>query len=864
MEITFLGGGNEIGASSALVEIGAHRILVDCGVRMSGDNVLPDFGLLAARGLPAVDAVVQTHAHFDHSGALPVFHQQYPATPVYMTPPTQALISILLQDSLRIAKSQFEAEGDLPPFPPAAVDSLMTRIIPVPFDTPTTLGSTSLVATWFPAGHILGAAAVGIEGNDHGKTVRVLFSGDLAVGNQLTVPGMPVPSAFRRPDVLVIESTYGNRLHSPRQAEEQRLLQWLASILDRQGKVLIPAFAIGRAQELALLCIRAMRQRHMPPFPVYLDGMVRSVCRTYTDFPTYQTAFCQRLTRDYGNPFLGAVDEVRMVAAPQEREKVLSGPPCVIIASSGMLSGGASADYAPVIAQSARNAIAITGYQDEESPGRRLLDLAAGKGDSLLIGGRSVAVQCDVTAYSLSAHADADELTRLIDSINPREVVLVHGDGAARTALADRLYRSTNQHRKVHLPRTGDTLQFGRRAPVHSPASPPAQVGIGQGDALDAATLPRLVEHLLTRPSAPPWSPAALLDLWYGTGSWDDTHFAALVALLDSKPPGLRRHPKRPQLYQVIDPAAPPPAPAAKPAPPRWTEQEIGARVAEALGADPDLYHVGFHLGMRQVRLRFAFPEVAAVRYREQFARVLEGTGWTVHLNKLPHQERLAEAACALVPDGYTAAQTARAAPGAQDRRPDARSTAPRRARVHPGGGPAGAHRLHARVCGHRVAAPGWRSAGDSPCRGHPTHGNERRLPGHRHRVCRGCRPRRGPTGRASKRGRRARWIELAFLTPEVAQQHEALLHQLSARTGYALTIKDEANQSGLVAYLQAVIPDAWQMQSTPSILRAKKLVRVTCASPPRPGSGAYLLIADRVRQETGWTLAVETRRRKT
>jgi hypothetical protein len=119
------------------------------------------------------------------------------------------------------------------------------------------------------------------------------------------------------------------------------------------------------------------------------------------------------------------------------------------------------------------------------------------------------------------------------------------------------------------------------------------------------------------------------------------------------------------------------------------------------------------------------------------------------------------------------------------------------------------------------------------------------------------------PYRKSLKAGPTGARIELAFLTPEVAQQHEALLHQLSARTGYTLTIKDEANQSGLVAYLQQVIPDAWQLQATPSILRAKKLVVVTCASPPRPGSGAYLLIADRVRQETGWTLAVETRRRR-
>lgn len=264
MDITFLGGGNEIGASCALVEIGEHRVLVDCGVRMTGDNVLPDFGLLSARHLPAVDAVLLTHAHFDHSGALPVFHQQYPTTPVYMTPPTQALVSVLLQDALRIAQSRFDTDGDLPAFPAAAVEALMTRIIPVRFAEPTPIGTTSLTATWFPAGHILGAASIGIEGNDHGTTVRVLFSGDLAVGDQLTVPGMPVPTAFRQPDVLVIESTYGNRLHSPRRAEEQRLVQLVSGVLARQGKLLIPAFAIGRAQEIALLLIREIRQLRAP------------------------------------------------------------------------------------------------------------------------------------------------------------------------------------------------------------------------------------------------------------------------------------------------------------------------------------------------------------------------------------------------------------------------------------------------------------------------------------------------------------------------------------------------------------------------------------------------------------------------
>ena len=280
-------------------------------------------------------------------------------------------------------------------------------------------------------------------------------------------------------------------------------------------------------------------------------------------------------------------------------------------------------------------------------------------------------------------------------------------------------------------------------------------------------------------------------------------------------------------------------------------------RVAERCARNHDGWH---EAGMRQVRLRFAFPEVAAVRYREQFARVLEGTGWTVHLNKLPHQERLAEAACALVPDGYTL------------RKPPALHLEHKTVALtlDPPLPTALASTLAAALqerTGFTLVCAGTEpsQAGTGPVI-LPAEDTPRLEMNADFQAIdtafAAVPPTARPYRKSLKAGPTGALIELAFLTPEVAQPHAALLHQLSARTGYALTIKDEANQSGLVAYLQAVIPEAWQMQSTPSILRAKQLVRVTCASPPRPGSGASLLIADRVRQETGWTLAVETRRR--
>ena len=649
MNITFLGGGDEIGASCAIVEIGQNRVLVDCGMRMSGDDRLPDLAAIRnSSKYNHLDAVILTHAHMDHSGALPVLHQHFPNVPIYTTASTKGLVEVLLRDSLKIMRSRSEEENELPLYAQGSVDSLIDTLIPVPFGSPTTLGYSKLQATWFPAGHILGAASVGIEGVENGRMVKVLFSGDISVGEQLTVSGMLAPKDFR-PDVLIIESTYGDRLHSPRELEERRLLEMVAGVIERKGKLLIPAFAVGRAQEIILMLLKEFRAKRLKKFPVYVDGMVRSVCGVYSNFPAHQTKFTRNLIEKHGNPFFNVVDEIRQISAPKEREQVLAGEPCCIIASSGMMTGGASLFYAPHIVADERNGIAITGYQDEESPGRALLNLADGESKELNIGGRIIEVKSSVAKYGLSAHADANEIAGLIEQINPRQIVLVHGEGQSRPALSETLRRVGGRFRPIHLPRTGDTLTFGGVRRVTTKQFDRVHVGFGNGAELDLVGLNKLSEEVRRLDQERKlFSEIELLNLWYGQNSWEEEQYSALIKLLDAGEI-FRRHPVRSHLYRIrLNQDEANEAPVMFFAEPN----ELMQKIESALGQNAGLYKTGYDLASHEIRLSFHFPVTAQEIHRKTLQNLLEGTGWTSNINDKPHQEKVSQAAIESLPGG--------------------------------------------------------------------------------------------------------------------------------------------------------------------------------------------------------------------
>jgi Cft2 family RNA processing exonuclease len=481
MKITFLGGADEVGASCTLIEVANKRLLIDAGIRISPKSSrdiqasqLPDLQRISEVG--GIDFILVTHAHTDHTGALPLVVSQYPNVPVLMTQPTHALVTVLQKDAQTIMKNNFESEGELPLFDEVAVDALMQAVRIVPFNQTIKLGE-GLQVTYYISGHIIGAALLVIESVEG----TLVMSGDVSTSPQRTVPSIKLPRI--KADALVLESTYGGKLHANRTAEEKRLVQSLAHVIGRGGSVLIPAFALGRAQEVLQILLA---YRDEIPAPVYVDGMVRSVCDAYmrfTEFIPYQT-----LKRAKGE-HLFFRNNIHPITSMQHRSNVaMSHEPKIIVASSGMLTGGASQYYARFIAPDDRNAIFLTGYQDEESPGRFLQNLRIqrdnGEIPAVFFGKTEVKIRCKIETYSLSAHSDEQELVNIANALGAKEVMLVHGDGGARHSLASALRK---REINVHTPEIGTTREF--LFTRLSWAIKSASYAVGDGEPLDAQKL---------------------------------------------------------------------------------------------------------------------------------------------------------------------------------------------------------------------------------------------------------------------------------------------------------------------------------------------------------------------------------------
>ena len=629
LSLGFFGGASGIGASCVLVRGVEFGAVVDCGIRQARGETLPDLsGLQDALGSRRPDVFVLTHAHLDHSGALPVLHRTWPEVPIVTTIATAALVRILLLDALKIMDGDRDAE--LPLYGRDEVASTLAAIRAVRFDEPVTVGAGTI--RLLPAGHILGAAAASIEVGGR----EVLITGDISVADQRTVPGMPAPR--RRPDALVVESTYGGRLHASREAEERRLIEQVGETLLGGGHVLIPAFAVGRAQEVLLILRDAMRRGRMPAFPVYADGMVRAVCRAYQDHPAFMHPRLRKQARRDGRRLFFPPDSgFEEITSREHRAAVIAGPPCCVVASSGMLAGGASPLYARAWASEPQSMISITGYQDEEAPGRALSSLADGKSATLGLPGGAVEVRCRVTRYQLSAHADADEITALALKLRPRAICLVHGDREAREALRDRLESAVRA--RVELPDNGQLISLG--GPRSQPRGRWQGPGLGGGAPIDGAGLRRL-RDLFLRPESRGRSLTAeeLATAWFGEGCADQQARAVAAALegdQDAFEPDLR-HPSRFR-----------PVPAARPRSGPAPVAEVQAAVDRLLPASSGLYKRSAHQQERRLVLRFHFPRVQGVQSQGAIEQLQRETGWQVEVHPAPHQGELGSAAKGLV-----------------------------------------------------------------------------------------------------------------------------------------------------------------------------------------------------------------------
>ncbi len=640
-------------------------MLVDAGVRVGGsrEDRLPDLASLEGLDLAAV---LVTHAHADHIGALPLVHRMFPHVPIYASTATARLMDVMLADATRVMSRRAAEELEVPLYDEALVGSCLGRLRPLPLQ-----GELRVAALELPelpdvtvhvsrAGHIAGAVMYGFEARDG----RLIISGDVSVAPQRTI-GRAMTPAMRYPDLLVLESTYGAREHPDRKLEEERLARAVGEGVE-QGHVLIPAFALGRAQELILILRQAQRDGLVGEFPIYVDGLVRTVCAAYAAMPEALSPPLARRILDGGRPFFGG--SVLPVETPEQRDAILSGPPCCIIASSGMLTGGPSAYYASRLAGDPRNSIFVTGYQDEEAPGRRLLDLSEGGAGVLELEHRSVPVRCRVAKYALSAHADGTELAGIVSMLGPRAVALVHGDPEARATLAARLVGTAS----VHCPEDGERLEVvpdrrgGRR--VRAPGGVDAASawgaalpeGIGGGEELDSEGLERVWSAVRDGSGTATMGVRELARVWYGADAGEgelarvedllggDQGFFALL-------PGVRG------LYRALAPHETRREALKRATHERETERRIIVRPDQArilaivdrhLAGAEDLYRRSVDPITGEVTLGFLFPDAARVRHKEAIERLAAEARVGVRLREGVHQGALAQEAVSGLPAG--------------------------------------------------------------------------------------------------------------------------------------------------------------------------------------------------------------------
>lgn len=442
--VTPLGAARGIGASCFKVEIGPYEVVLDCGTRPKGCNPLP-----ALEYLDKPNLMVVSHAHNDHLGGLPIFHTRFPAARMICTPGTREIAHVMLTDCLKFQQKNEDSE---PLFDEVDLERTLFHLEtePIGHDFEPLPG---LKVRFINAGHIVGAACIYLQYGER----SLLYTGDYNTASSRTTEGLKLAD-LPSTDVLITESTYGADAHPARKTQEAALLSAIASVVQAGGNVLLPAFALGRAQEI-LLALRTSAIFQKLDIPIYVDGLVRAVTDTFRDNLELLPLSVQKMVNNSATePFMDEQTKpfVKAIARQQERPLAMA-KPSVIIASSGMLNGGASVYYAKTLLERDNAAIFISGYCDEESPGRFLQNLKTG--DVVELDGQEVTVRAQIKRFNLSAHADKLGLTQVIAKVNPKHLILVHGSLDALHELA-RTGDLRDKH-YVHIPQVGERIEYG-------------------------------------------------------------------------------------------------------------------------------------------------------------------------------------------------------------------------------------------------------------------------------------------------------------------------------------------------------------------------------------------------------------------
>jgi metallo-beta-lactamase family protein len=437
LEITFAGAAREVTGSCHLLHVNGHTVALDCGMFQGRRSESEEKNRTLPAPISEIDSIVLSHAHIDHSGRLPFLVAQGYSKTIWSTAATRDLCAVMLADSAHIQEKDAEflakREKDFvePLYGMRHAVRTMDLMVGVPYNKPFDV-VPGVQGTYVDAGHILGSASVILDCTENGVTKRLVFSGDIGRSGLAIIRD---PVSPPQADAVIMESTYGNRDHESVDGARAHLAEVVRTTAARGGRVLIPAFAVGRTQELLYSLNSLLREGSIPSIPVYLDSPL--AIDTTTVFEMHPETFDQSEDMVRKVKELFEFPLLRFTRDVEESKAINSAKgPMIVIAASGMMEAGRILHHLANGASDPRNTILVVGFQAEHTLGRRIVE----KQPMLKIFGDEIPLRAQVEVINgYSAHADRGELTAWIDKVKAASpklgpIWLVHGEPEAQDA----------------------------------------------------------------------------------------------------------------------------------------------------------------------------------------------------------------------------------------------------------------------------------------------------------------------------------------------------------------------------------------------------------------------------------------------
>lgn len=453
VRLTCMGGGRQVGRSCFLLQTPNSKILIDCGIDVASKGKdrfpyldIPEFDI---RNL---DAVILSHAHLDHVGLLPYLYKMGYRGPTYMTHPSMDLAALLSLDFIGVAYKQASA----PLFSSKDIKEMVKHTICLNFNEVTDIAPDVRI-TFYNSGHVLGSAMVHFNiGNGFHN---FLYTADYKYAKTRLLD--PAVTSFPRVESVLTESTYGAKtdILPPRKETEDLFIQMANEAIKKNGKVLIPELGLGHAQETILRIEESIRNGELQKVPVYIDGMIWDMNAIHTAYPDFLSSNVRSMIFNDKNPFVSEI--FSRVGSPHERKEVIEGGPCIVIATSGMLVGGASVEYFKNFAENENNLMVLSCYQGVGSMGRQIQDGA--KKVIVEDNGGKMEVNVNLrveTLTGLSQHAGRNEIMAFFNNMRPKpkRIMINHGEVSKSLDLASALYKLNRVETSV--PRNLETIRL--------------------------------------------------------------------------------------------------------------------------------------------------------------------------------------------------------------------------------------------------------------------------------------------------------------------------------------------------------------------------------------------------------------------